>query len=217
MRKHSLSPTVSSGVNHPRNGFRVVLALALSLISFRGLATTVVAPEFDSLVAQADYVVRAVVRSQTAEWRIDGPNRHIMTKVALDVTEVIKGTPPSPLVLEMLGGSIGKYRMVVEGTPSFIVGEESILFVHGNGRQFFPLAAIMYGMYPVALDTASGLRLVHRSNGSPLYDVKDVSLPMTAANALGSGAARPLTSAEFAGKIRASVSSHPVSPPANAN
>jgi hypothetical protein len=64
----------------------------------------------------------------------------------------------------------------------------------------------MYGMYPVSLDTASGQRIVHRSNGSPLYDVKDISLPMTAANALGSGAARPLTVTEFAGKIRGSAS-----------
>ena len=217
MRKHSLGPTVSSGVNCPRFCSRVVLALALSLIPLRGLATTVVAPEFDSLVAQADYVVRGTVTAVSAEWRNDANGKHIISKVNFDVREVIKGTPPSPLVLEMLGGRIGKYRMVVDGTPNFIIGEESILFAHGNGRQFFPLVALMYGMYPITLDTASGQRLVHRSNGSPLYDVKDVSRPMTAANALGQGAARPLTPAEFAGQIRASVSTHPVSPPANAN
>jgi hypothetical protein len=217
MRKQSLCPTVSSGVNRARICSRVLLALALSLIPFRGLATTVVAPDFDSLVAQADYVVRGFVTAVSAEWRTDAHGQHIISKVSFDVREVIKGTPPSPLVLEMLGGRIGKYQMVVQGTPSFIVGEESILFVHGNGRQFFPLVAIMYGMYPIALDTASGLRLVHRSNGSPLYDVKDVSRPMTAANALGKGAARPLTSAEFAGKIRSSVAQRPNPPPANAN
>lgn len=216
MRKQSLCPTVSSGVDYPRICSRVVLALTLSLIPLRSLATTVVAPEFDSLVAQADYVVRGVVTAVSAEWRHDAHGQHIISKVRFQVREVIKGTPPSPLVLEMLGGRIGKYRMVVDGTPAFIVGEESVLFVHGNGRQFFPLVAIMYGMYPIALDTASGLRLVHRSNGSPLYDVKDVSRPMTAANALGQGAARPLTAAEFAGKIRLSAARRPNPPPANA-
>ena len=175
------------------------------------------APEFDSLVNQADYIVRGTVTAITSEWRSDAHGQHIITKVKFDVSEVIKGIPPSPLVLVMLGGRIGNYQMVVEGTPNFIVGEESILFVHGNGRQFFPLVAIMYGMYPVSLDTASGQRFVHRSNGSPLYDVKDVSLPMTAANALGKGAARPLTSAEFTGKIRASASQHQPPPPVNAN
>jgi hypothetical protein len=117
----------------------------------------------------------------------------------------------------MLGGRIGKMRMVVEGAPDFIVGEESVIFVHGNGRQLYPLVAIMYGMFPISLDTTTGLPAVHRSNGSPLYNVQDVSQPMTAANALGKGAARPLTSAEFAGKIRASAAKHQVSTPANAN
>ena len=131
----------------------VLLVLALSLIPLRGLATTVVAPDFDSLVAQADYVVRGVVTAINAEWRNDAHGQHIFTKVRFEVREVIKGTPPSPLVLEMLGGRIGKYQMVVQGTPNFIVGEESVLFVHGNGRQFFPLVAIMYGMYPITLDT----------------------------------------------------------------
>lgn len=217
MRKHSLGPIVSSGVNCPRICSRVVLALALSLIPLRGLATTVVAPDFDSLVAQADYVVRGFVTAISAEWRTDTHGQHIITKVRFEVREVIKGKCPSPLVLEVLGGRIGKYQMVVQGTPNFIVGEESVLFVHGNGRQFFPLVAIMYGMYPIALDPASGLRLVHRSNGSPLYDVKEVSRPMTAANALGKGAARPLTSTEFAAKIRASVAQRLNPPPANAN
>ena len=117
----------------------------------------------------------------------------------------------------MLGGRIGTQEMVVDGAPSFIVGEEEILFVHGNGRQFNPLVSLMYGMYPVSADTASGQRIVHRSNGSPLYDVKDVSAPMTAANALGQGAARPLTSAEFASKIRLSLAQQSTPPPANAN
>ena len=194
-----------------------MLALALCLAPLRSGATTVIPPDFDTLVKQADYVVRVVVKSKTAEWRSDVHGRHIITKVTVDVQEIIKGLPPSPLVLEMLGGRIGTQEMVVDGAPSFIVGEEEILFVHGNGRQFNPLVSLMYGMYPVSADTASGQRIVHRSNGSPLYDVKDVSAPMTAANALGQGAARPLTSAEFASKIRLSLAQQSTPPPANAN
>lgn len=179
-------------------------------------ATMVVAPDFDSLVKQADYVVRAVIKSKTSEWRTDAQGRHIITKVKVDVREIIKGVPPSPLVLEMLGGRIGSDEMVVEGAPGFVVGDEQILFVHGNGRQFFPLVAIMYGQYLVVRDLGSGQDVIHRSNGSPLYDVKDVVQPMTAANALGQSASRPLTATEFAGKIRASAAQRPV-PPANAN
>ena len=217
MRNPARLPAVIDRVNRSSLRTWATLALALGLLPLLTRATIVVAPDFDSLVKQADYVVRAVVKSMTAEWRNDAHGRHIITKVTLDVREVIKGGPPTPLVLEMLGGRIGQDEMRVEGTPDFIVGEEEILFVHGNGRQFFPLVALMYGMYPVSLDTASGQRFVHRSNGSPLYDVKDVSLPMTAANALGKGAARPLTATEFATRIWSSAATHKAPPPANAN
>ncbi len=76
-------------------------------------------PDFDALVVQADYIVRAVVKSMNAEWRIDGQNRSIVTKVELTVSEVIKGTPPAPLVLEILGGRIGRDEMRVDGAPKF--------------------------------------------------------------------------------------------------
>lgn len=208
---------VIASVNRSRITAGAVLALGLCLLPLCGRATTVIAPDFDTLVKQADYVVRAVVNSKTAEWRSDAHGRHIITKVKLDVLEIIKGLPPSPLVLEMLGGRIGSQEMVVDGAPNFIVGEEEILFIHGNGRQFNPLVSLMYGMYPVSLDSASGQRFVHRSNGSPLYDVKDIALPMTAANALGIGAARPLTAAEFAVKVHASLAQRPNSPAVNAN
>ncbi len=127
---------------------------------------------------------------------------------------MIKGSSPTPLVLEMLGGSIGQTSMVVDGAPKFKVGDEDILFIHGNGQQFSPLVGIMYGRYPISHDSASGQDYVLRSNGSPLYDPKDVTQAMTPA---ASTAAHPITAAEFAGKIRASVSQHLPQPPANAN
>lgn len=201
----------------PRVCAWALLALTLSLFCSRSFATSVIAPDFDSLVSQADYVVRAVVKSKASEWRSDSQGRHIITKVTLEVREIIKGAPPNPLVLQMLGGRMGTDEMVVEGTPKFLVGDDMVLFVHGNGRQFFPLVALMYGQYLVVRDAASGQDFIHRSNGSPLYDVNDVSKPMTAANALGASAARPLTATEFAGKIRMSAAQHFVPPPANAH
>jgi len=112
-------------------------------------------------------------------------------------------------VLEMLGGRIGQDELVVEGAPNFVVGEEEILFIHGNGHQFIPLVAIMYGQYLVQQDSASGLAVVHRSNGVALYDVKDVKQPMTAAKAAASTAASPVTATAFANRVRASLSQTP--------
>lgn len=194
-----------------------VLVLALGVLSPRSFATTVVPPSFDSLVSQADFVVRAVVKSKTSEWRTDSGGRHIITKVTFDVREIIKGQPTLPLVLQMLGGTIGQKTMVVEGAPAFNMGEDDILFVHGNGTQFVPLVAIMYGQFLVMRDTATGQDVVHRSNGSALYDVNDVAQPMTAATAARSSGPRPLTATQFSEKVRASHAQRNSPPPADAN
>lgn len=192
-----------------------LLALAFSLASLPGRATTVIAPSFDSLVSQADYVVRATVKSVNSEWHINGANRSILTKVELTVSEIIKGTPPTPLVLEILGGKIGQTAMVVKGAPKFQVGDDDILFIHGNGQQFIPLVALTYGQYAVTRDSTSGEEVVLRSNGLPLYNVADIAAPLASASA--PSAARPLTAAEFAGKIRTSAAQPPPQTPANAN
>ena len=63
MRKQSRTVIVSSQVNRFRLCSGLALTLALALLPLRALATTVVAPNFDSLVSQADYVVRGRCRA----------------------------------------------------------------------------------------------------------------------------------------------------------
>lgn len=190
-------------MNTTRPSLLVLCALALtSAVSM--FATSVIAPEFDQLVGGADYVVRATVKSVTSEWRVSGGQRHIFTKVELAVSEVITGTPPNPLVLDMLGGVVGDEELRVEGTPKFKVGEESVLFVQANGRQYYPLVGIMHGKYPVMRDAQSGREYIARSNGAPLYDEKEVVEPMNSASAVKAARAdqQPLTPAAFTAKIR---------------
>ena len=94
--------------------------------------------------------------------------------------EVVAGMPPQPLVLVMLGGRSGDRELVVAGVPQFKVGDEDIFFVQGNGRNFYPLYAVMHGKYPVRRDQTTGREYVTRSNGVPLTDVAQVALPMAA-------------------------------------
>jgi hypothetical protein len=171
-------------------------------------ATSVQAPEFTALVEQADYVVRAVVKSARSEWRETGGHRYIATKVTLEVREVIKGTPPLPLVLDFLGGRVGDDELIVEGVPRLTVGEEDILFVRGNGRAFYPLVGVMHGFYPIYRDQKSGQDYVARSNGMPLYHERDVSLPLMELSATKAtdAQAKPMTAAAFASRIRAQTS-----------
>ncbi len=177
----------------------------LGILAVVGRATTVIPPDFQQLVDQSDYIVRAVVKSVSSEMKTDGYGRHIFTNVELDVREVIAGSPPQPLVLQMLGGTVGDEAMVVQGAPQFKVGDEDILFIHGNGRQFNPLVALMHGRYPVKRDAVTGRKYMTRSDGEALYNENDVSQPMAhvaqASPAL-KAPAQPLSADDFVNRIR---------------
>jgi hypothetical protein len=183
--------------------FLAMLALAPS-----ALATTVKAPEFTDLVNQSDYIVRAVVKSTVSEYARPG-SRKIVTLVELEVSEVVAGTPPQPLVLRLMGGKVGEEEMILEGAPRFTVGDECILFVQGNGRQIYPLVAMMHGVYAVKREP-DGREIVTRSNDQPLHDTAEVALPMTTGGVAEvqrrlRGAAPALTPTEFVQQIRGAV------------
>jgi len=183
----------------------VALGLALLALVPAAYATSVIAPTFDEMVGQSDYIVRAVVKSVTSEWR-DNPDqpghRYIGSSVELDVKEVIKGTPPSPLVLNLVGGRIGDKTLTIEGAPKFVVGQESILFVKGNGEQIVPLVGMMHGFYPVKRDKPTSQGQMTRSNGRMLYSEKEIGQPDSTTTRDPN--VPPLTPADFAARIRQS-------------
>ncbi|MDP2139148.1 MAG: hypothetical protein Q8J74_14955 [Candidatus Didemnitutus sp.] len=196
-----------------RGLFLLLIALALTA---QTRATTVSPPEFPDLVNQSDYIVRAVVKSVSSEYERPG-SRKIVTWVELQVSEVIAGTPPQPLVLRVMGGKVGDREMILEGAPEFKVGDENILFVQGNGQQIYPLVGMMHGVYPIKREEASGREFVTRSNWVPLQDIAEVALPMTSGGVaeLQSkkiSSAQALTPAEFAQRIRAVVKPSKPSP-----
>jgi hypothetical protein len=170
-------------------------------------ATTVTPPAFPELVNESDYIVRAVVKSVNSEYAVPG-KRKIITKVELEVREIIAGTPPQPLVLTLLGGKIGDEEMILEGAPQFRVGDEDVLFIQGNGQQIYPLTAMMHGRYPIQREADSGREFVTRSNKVPLQDTAEVALPMTQGGAAEMqlrmvNPAQALTPEEFVRQIKA--------------
>ena len=171
-------------------------------------ATTVLPPQFDELVNGADYIVRAKVKGIRYEATERNGRPWVHTFVKLEVLEPIAGAAPAEVELRVLGGKAPNGdEMRVEGVPEFKVGDEDILFVHGNGRNFFPLYAVMHGRFPIKQD-AAGREFVARSNEVPLADVAEIALPMAEGGAAqvqkrvkGTGAA--LTPEEFAQQIKA--------------
>lgn len=188
-----------------------MLGALLLLTAARLPATTVIPPDFDQLVNDSDYIVRAVVKSVDSEYQTTtSGGKKIVTKVALDVREIIAGTPPANLVLEILGGRVGNERMVVEGAPTFKVGDEDILFVRGNGHTIVPLVAMMHGRYPIMREAATGRRYVARENKVPLTDTAEISQPISnvhvaAPKAPAKAASRAMTPEDFIQRIKSAV------------
>lgn len=192
-------------------GWRCLLTCFVFLLGVApAQATTVVPPEFPQLVNESDYIVRAMVKSVTSEWRGSPEQGSIFTRVELEVREVIAGTPPQPLVLEMLGGKVGDQEITLQGAPKFRVGQEDILFVQGNGLNIYPLFALMHGRYPVRKELGTGREYVTRSNDVPLQDISEVSLPMAEGTVAElqrrmKNPAQALTPAQLVQRIKASV------------
>ena len=177
------------------------------LICPRATATTVVPPAFSELAGRSDYVVRGRVLATNSEWRIKGNSRRIFTRVEVEVLEVIAGQPPSHLILECLGGRVGDEELVVDGSPVFVVGQESILFVSGNGRAFCPLYAMNYGFYPVQEEAATKRRYMARGNQVPLESIAEVAQPLLEGEDAASQrqtklSSRALTPQEFIQEIK---------------
>jgi hypothetical protein len=182
-----------------------IAVLGLLFTVVRVQATTVIQPTFEKLVGSSDYIVRAVVKSVDSEWR-ENPakpgQRYIGSKVTLDVREVIKGTPPNPLVLDLVGGRVGQEELTIDGAPKFQAGDEDILFVSGNGTNFFPLTGMMHGYFPIRHDARTGRDQMLRYDGRLLYNAGELE-PTTANFApIRSAQDRPMTPESFRDRIQ---------------
>ncbi len=159
---------------------RLVLLLAVAAPVLR--ATSVVAPTFPELVAEAETIFRGRVTAVTARRveRPDAPGALIKTYVTFAVERVLKGRAGPTLTLEFLGGTVGEDRLEVSGMPVFGRGGHDLVFVQKNGVQFCPLVAMGHGRYRVERDATGTRDIIARDNGAPLTDPGEIALPLTA-------------------------------------
>lgn len=180
------APPPSKTARCPLTGWRgrplagLILFAATLLLPAASRATSVTPPSFAELVVESQLIVRARVQSIRAAW-VDSPQgRVIKTFVTLSVLKPLKGTAPTELTLQLLGGEIDGHGMQVAGMPRFQPGQEDFLFIAGNGVRFCPLVGLMHGRYRVRTDPATGRDYVARNDGVPLASEHDVQLPQLA-------------------------------------
>lgn len=179
-------------------------ALAALLVA-PARATSVVAPTFSELVAEADSIVRGTVTAVACRVVSTPRGDAIHTYVTLAVEQCVKGSAAGSITLTFLGGTVGTRKLTISGMPQFTVGDREILFVQGNGRQLCPMVGLYHGRYRVLRDPVTRRDYVARDNRTPLASTGEVSLPLlspTRFAAAARDASTALDPAEFLVRIR---------------
>ena len=147
-------------------------ALAALSLSSGARATTVVAPTFETLVAQADSIVESEVVDTSARLVPQRDGTPIVTDVYFRVEKVLKGAPASTMILQFLGGQVGDVGFRVDGVPSFSKGDRDVLFAITAAPLVSPIVGMMHGRVRITADAATRQDIVRVFDGTPLRDVR---------------------------------------------
>lgn len=177
---------------------RLLLAAGIVLAAFLGagqqaFATSVISPDFGSMVSRAELIFTGRVTSQRAEWREIDKRRSIVTVVTFEVLDVQKGHAGRVVELQFLGGTIGDTTLDVSMMPKFSRGARSVLFVEKRGGQASPLVGFYHGRFFVREDDG-----IENHDGTALTDVSEVGRAHGKRNSAG----RAMSHAAFADKVR---------------
>lgn len=110
------------------------------------------------LVSLSDVVVRATVLEVRSAWNQD--QTQILSFTRLQVTEYLKGSGSSELVLRQFGGEVDGLVSHIAGDPRFQAGQDVVLFLRqGDGVSF--LTAMAQSAYFVQAGGTQVLRDLH--------------------------------------------------------
>jgi hypothetical protein len=116
------------------------------------------------LIHTADVIVRGSVQSITP-----GPHKEedaFSATVVISVREQWKGTRLSSLRLIQSQGTRGGITQAVPGLPTFLVGEEVILFVVQEGRGQYHVLGGKQGKFSIQTDPQSGKQVIEDLTGA---------------------------------------------------
>ncbi len=147
-----------------------VLLSTLCLSTARG--TTLVRLSLEQLSQASTDIVRGHVVSQESRWNAE--HTQIVTLTTIAVDQAMKGHPPTTLVIEQLGGTVGNIRARVAGTVHFLSQADYLLFlepVTENPSRYLPVG-MMQGAYRVYRDAMTHEERVIQPQGGFFYDAR---------------------------------------------
>lgn len=138
---------------------RLFAFLIVLLCLVQPLAATVLLPaDFKDVVAGSQIIVHGRVVDVRAEWTAD--RSQIETVVTIAPVLFYRGSSTEWVTFRVPGGSVGRYRQVTVGAPTFATGDEAVLFLKANGPTVPHLVGLSQGVFRVGVDQRTGRRMV---------------------------------------------------------
>jgi hypothetical protein len=156
----------------------VVCALVGGALVPAPLATTgAVQLSIEQLTARADLVVEGeVVSIESFE-----QDQKIFTEVQVRVLDPVKGEAARTVTLRLLGGTVGRQRMTVIGSPCISPGEQLVVFLVPNGPETFDLVNLAEGKFEVVAEPGQPLAVRRDLSGIAYRDPRVPDIPSTLA------------------------------------
>lgn len=132
----------------------LLLFLTLAIVPWAS-ATTLAPWTLTDFVVNSNAAVTGTVSAIDVRWNED--HTLIQTYVTLDIQQQVAGGEilPSQIVLEEMGGRVGRIATRVEGVPVYRIGEQVFVFVEKIDAKYRTLG-FYQGKYTLETDPASG-------------------------------------------------------------
>jgi hypothetical protein len=112
-------------------------------------ATTLVRMSLSQLSQASSTIIQGRVVSQEIRW--NAGHTRIMTFTTLHLDQTLKGQPPSSLLIEQPGGTVGDWHVRVPGTALLRPQADYILFLEPAGNaQTFHLVGMVQGAFRIS-------------------------------------------------------------------
>lgn len=145
-----------------------VVALICAALFYAPAArtTTLARLSLDQLTAVADAVARVRCVRTESRWE-DG---RIWTITTFEVVERMKGALPPQVTVRLPGGRVGHLSAAVDGTPRFVPGEDTFVFLQRVGPTEFSVAGWVQGTFRIAQDRSGNETVAQDSSSFAVFD-----------------------------------------------
>lgn len=155
--------------------FFIPVMMVFMVVSFSAVsvqASSIPVADDEQLISGAHSVCIGTVQALNPVWVEDQAGRHIVTEVALQVEESLKGSLPSVINAAYLGGFIDGVGEVAGHAASFKPGERVLVFLNApNAKGRRHVLEMVQGKFSIISDTATGREVVIRGDGESLKSV----------------------------------------------